>query len=86
MLNTPHNPTGAILRPEDMDELRKIVNDTEIFIHSDEVYEHLVFDGLPHTSILRHPICWKGALFLFPLGKFITVPGGSWDIVCLLQV
>jgi methionine aminotransferase len=75
MLNTPHNPTGAILRPEDMDELRKIVKDTEIFIHSDEVYEHLVFDGLPHTSILRHPDLLERSFVSFSFGKVYHCTG-----------
>ncbi|HEY4288854.1 MAG TPA: methionine aminotransferase [Puia sp.] len=75
MLNTPHNPTGAVLRPEDMDELRKIVKDTEIFIHSDEVYEHLVFDGLPHTSILRHPDLLERSFVSFSFGKVYHCTG-----------
>ena len=75
MLNTPHNPTGAILRPEDMDELRKIVKDTEIFIHSDEVYEHLVFDGLPHTSILRYPDLLERSFVSFSFGKVYHCTG-----------
>jgi methionine aminotransferase len=75
MLNTPHNPTGAILRPEDMDELRKIVTNTEIFIHSDEVYEHLVFDGLPHTSILRHPDLLERSFVSFSFGKVYHCTG-----------
>jgi methionine aminotransferase len=75
MLNTPHNPTGAILRPEDMDELRKIVKGTEIFIHSDEVYEHLVFDGLPHTSILRHPDLLERSFVSFSFGKVYHCTG-----------
>src|ERR1700742_4695108 len=53
LLNTPHNPTGSILRPADMEQLQAIVADTSILIHSDEVYEHLIFDRLPHSSILR---------------------------------
>lgn len=75
MLNTPHNPTGAILRPEDIDELRKIVKDTGIFIHSDEVYEHLVFDGLPHTSILRHPDLLERSFVSFSFGKVYHCTG-----------
>jgi methionine transaminase len=54
-LNSPHNPTGAVLRDEDMQQLRSIVQGTNIIILSDEVYEHIVFDDLPHYSILRYP-------------------------------
>ncbi len=75
MLNTPHNPTGAILRPADMEELRKIVAGTEIFIHSDEVYEHLVFDGLPHTSILRYPDLLERSFVSFSFGKVYHCTG-----------
>ncbi len=75
MLNTPHNPTGAILRPEDMEELRNIVKDTNIFIHSDEVYEHLVFDGLPHTSILRYPDLLERSFVSFSFGKVYHCTG-----------
>jgi len=75
MLNTPHNPTGAILRPEDMEELRKIVKDSGIFIHSDEVYEHLVFDGLPHTSILRYPDLLERSFVSFSFGKVYHCTG-----------
>src|SRR4029078_11600040 len=55
MLNSPHNPTGAVLNEEDISQLRSIVNDTRILIVSDEVYEHLIFDGMQHLSMLRHP-------------------------------
>ena len=75
MLNTPHNPTGAILRPEDIDELRKIVTNTEIFIHSDEVYEHLIFDGLPHSSILRYPDLLERSFVSFSFGKVYHCTG-----------
>src|SRR5260221_8593576 len=75
MLNTPHNPTGAILRPEDMEELRNIVKDTNIFIHSDEVYENLVFDGLPHTSILRYPDLLERSFVCFSFGKVYHCTG-----------
>ena len=55
MLNSPHNPTGSILVKDDIDQLQNIVKDTGIFILSDEVYEHLIFDNKPHESMLRYP-------------------------------
>ncbi|WP_163599194.1 aminotransferase class I/II-fold pyridoxal phosphate-dependent enzyme, partial [Klebsiella pneumoniae] len=55
MINSPHNPTGAVLSKEDMQALHEIVANTNIFILSDEVYEHLIFDELTHQSILRYP-------------------------------
>ena len=55
MLNSPHNPTGAVLTEEDISQLRSIVKNTRILIVSDEVYEHLIFDNMPHLSMLRYP-------------------------------
>lgn len=75
MLNTPHNPTGAILRPEDMRELQAIVAGTEIIVHSDEVYEHLIFDGLPHSSILRYPDLLERSFVSFSFGKIYHCTG-----------
>lgn len=54
LVNTPHNPTGAVFRRADLDALAGIVRDTGILVLSDEVYEHIVFDGLPHHSVLTH--------------------------------
>jgi Aspartate/tyrosine/aromatic aminotransferase len=81
MLNSPHNPTGAVLMEEDIRQLSAIVKDTNIFIVSDEVYEHLIFDNIPHQSILRYPELLKEVLFAFLSAKPITVPGGSLVIV-----
>lgn len=75
LLNTPHNPTGSILRPEDMQQLRDLVKDTDILIHSDEVYEHLVFDGLPHCSVLRHPDLLERSFVSFSFGKVYHCTG-----------
>jgi methionine aminotransferase len=55
ILNTPHNPTGSILRQSDIDELTAIVRNRDILILSDEVYEHLIYDGEAHCSISRYP-------------------------------
>jgi methionine transaminase len=75
LLNSPHNPTGAILRPEDIRELRSIVEGTEILIHSDEVYEHLIFDNIPHTSILRYPDLLERSFVSFSFGKVYHCTG-----------
>ncbi|MBS1604803.1 MAG: aminotransferase class I/II-fold pyridoxal phosphate-dependent enzyme, partial [Bacteroidetes bacterium] len=75
MLNTPHNPTGSILRSEDMEQLRSIVAGTGIFVHSDEVYEHLVFDGIPHCSILRYPDLLERSFVSFSFGKVYHCTG-----------
>src|SRR5690606_999420 len=55
IVNTPHNPSGAMLGEGDMAELASIVQDTGVWLVSDEVYEHIVFDGARHESALRYP-------------------------------
>ena len=75
MLNSPHNPTGAVLLKEDIKELRSIVKDTNIFICSDEVYEHLIFDNIPHQSILRYPDLLERSFVCFSFGKVYHCTG-----------
>ena len=75
MLNSPHNPTGAVLSGDDMEQLRKIVKGTNIFICSDEVYEHLIFDGIPHQSILRYPELLERSFVCFSFGKTYNCTG-----------
>ena len=55
LLNSPHNPTGSVLDRPDLDALADLVRGTGIVIVSDEVYEHIVFDGVRHESVSRHP-------------------------------
>lgn len=69
MINTPHNPTGAVLNASDLQELSRIVADTQILILSDEVYEHLIYDGLQHQSILRYPDLLARSFVCFSFGK-----------------
>ncbi|HEX3025434.1 MAG TPA: methionine aminotransferase [Chitinophagaceae bacterium] len=69
MINTPHNPTGAVLSENDIEELRKIVSGTKILILSDEVYEHLIFDEIKHQSILRYPDLLQRSFVCFSFGK-----------------
>ena len=75
MLNTPHNPTGAVLGTDDIKQLQSIVNDTGIFILSDEVYEHLIFDGMKHESILRYPDLYERSFVCFSFGKVYDCTG-----------
>jgi methionine aminotransferase len=75
LLNSPHNPTGAVLRPVDIEALRAIVEGTEILLHSDEVYEHLIFDGIPHESILRYPDLMERSFVSFSFGKVYHCTG-----------
>ena len=69
MINTPHNPTGAVLSETDIEQLRKIVAGTNILILSDEVYEHLIYDGIAHQSILRYPDLLARSFVCFSFGK-----------------
>lgn len=69
ILNTPHNPTGSVLSKYDIEQLRSIVKDTSIFILSDEVYEHLIFDDRQHESMLRYPDLLERSFVCFSFGK-----------------
>ena len=69
MINSPHNPTGAVLSANDIEQLRQIVTSTNIIILSDEVYEHLIFDGIQHESILKHPDLLQRSFVCFSFGK-----------------
>ena len=75
MLNSPHNPTGAVLTEEDIAELKSIVKNTRILIMSDEVYEHLIFDNMPHESILCHPDLLERSFVCFSFGKVYHCTG-----------
>lgn len=75
LLNSPHNPTGSVLRADDIQQLRSIVEGTNIFIHSDEVYEHLIFDQIPHQSILRYPDLLERSFVSFSFGKVYHCTG-----------
>ncbi|MEP7255670.1 MAG: methionine aminotransferase [Ferruginibacter sp.] len=75
MLNTPHNPTGAVLSADDIKQLQTIVKDTGIFILSDEVYEHLIFDGMKHESMLRYPDLYERSFVCFSFGKVYDCTG-----------
>jgi len=75
MLNTPHNPTGAVLSAEDITQLQSIVKGTGIFILSDEVYEHLIFDGKKHESMLRYPDLYERSFVCFSFGKVYHCTG-----------
>ncbi len=78
MINTPHNPTGSVLSSADINSLTDIVRNTDILILSDEVYEHMVYDGLTHESICRHPELASRAFMVSSFGKTYHVTG--WKI------
>ena len=78
ILNFPQNPTGAILEAADLDTLAGIVRDTPIYLLSDEVYEHIVFDGHDHQSLLRHDELWQRSFVISSFGK--TCHATGWKV------
>ncbi|MGG9970927.1 methionine aminotransferase [Ferruginibacter sp. SUN002] len=78
LINSPHNPTGSVLSKNDIEQLQNIVRDTNIFILSDEVYEHLIFDDLPHHSMLLYPDLLERSFVCFSFGKVYNCTG--WKI------
>ncbi len=69
VLNSPHNPSGTILDSDDIKALSELVENTNIIIISDEVYEHIVFDGLKHESLLRYPALAERSFVISSFGK-----------------
>ena len=78
IINSPHNPTGSVLSADDIQHLRSIVQGTNIFIVSDEVYEHIVFDNAQHQSILRYPDLYERSFVCFSFGKAYHCTG--WKV------
>jgi len=75
MINTPHNPAGTILRDVDMKRIADMLRGTDILLLSDEVYEHLVFDGEPHASVMNYPELRERAFVIFSFGKVFHTTG-----------
>jgi len=69
IINSPHNPTGAIFSGNDINALRALLEKTGLWLIADEVYEHIVFDGARHESILRHPALRARAFVISSFGK-----------------
>ena len=78
IVNTPHNPAGAVLTATDIQELIAIVKDTDLLIVSDEVYEHIIFDGVQHESMARHPELAARSFVVGSFGKTYHTTG--WKI------
>jgi len=75
VVNTPHNPTGTVWHADDMRKLEAIVRDTNALIVSDEVYEHMVYDGAPHESVARYPGLAERSFVVSSFGKTFHVTG-----------
>lgn len=78
IINTPHNPTGTVLKKEDMMELQMILEGTNIVLLSDEVYEHIVFDGITHESVAKYPKLAERAFITASFGK--TFHNTGWKM------
>ncbi|MBT8147500.1 MAG: pyridoxal phosphate-dependent aminotransferase, partial [Gammaproteobacteria bacterium] len=78
IINSPHNPCGAILTRDDLDSLTALIRDRDITVLSDEVYEHMVFDGQQHHSVLSHPELRSRSLAVFSFGK--TYHATGWKV------
>jgi methionine transaminase len=78
IINSPHNPTGSLLDTDDLAALADLVRDTDIVVLSDEVYEHIVFDGARHASVATHPELAARSIVVSSFGKTYHITG--WKI------
>lgn len=78
IINSPHNPTGTILQERDILELKQVLEKTSALVISDEVYEHVVFDGAEHLSLARDPILAERAIVISSFGKTYHTTG--WKV------
>ena len=78
LVNTPHNPTGTTWTADDMRRLASIVDGTDIVLIGDEVYEHIIFDGVRHESLLRYPDLRSRAVVISSFGKTFHTTG--WKV------
>lgn len=75
IINTPHNPSGTILEETDLLALEKLVHEKNILVLSDEVYEHLIYDGKQHQSVMRFPALFQQSMAVFSFGKTLHATG-----------
>lgn len=75
IINSPHNPSGALITRAELDQLAALIANRDIYLVSDEVYEHLVFDGVRHASVLAHEELYQRAFVVSSFGKTYHVTG-----------
>ena len=75
IVNSPHNPTGTVLEAADLEALREVTQGTDILVLSDEVYQHLVYDGRRHESVLRYPELYARSVVTMSFGKTFHATG-----------
>lgn len=81
MINTPHNPTGTTLTESDMLQLQKILDNTDVVVLSDEVYEHIIFDGADHQSVAKYPKIAERSIIVSSFGKTYHTTGWKMGYV-----
>lgn len=81
IINTPHNPTGSVLKENDMKMLIKLTHNTDIVILSDEVYEHLIFENKKHESVCLYPELAEKSIVVFSFGKTLHATGWKMGYV-----
>lgn len=82
IVNSPHNPTGSVWTADDLQALADLVRDTGIVVLSDEVYEHMVYDGVRHESVMRHPELLERSIVVSSFGK--TCHATGWKVAYAL--
>ena len=82
IVNFPHNPTGAVITPADLDELEKLVQQHNIFLLSDEVYEHIIFDGVQPISLSTRPALVARSFVISSFGKTTHTTGWKIGYCC----
>ncbi len=75
IINTPHNPTGAVLGSSDLEKLEHLITKHNLFVISDEVYEHIIFEEKTHESILKYPAIYARGIAIFSFGKTFHATG-----------
>lgn len=75
IINTPHNPSAQVLTPDDLNQLAALIRNTDIVVLSDEVYEHILFDGRPHCGMATHPELAARSVIVSSFGKTFHVTG-----------
>ena len=86
IVNFPHNPTGAVITSADLDELEKLVQQHDIFLLSDEVYEHIIFDGVQHVSLATRPALADRSFVISSFGKTTHTTGWKIGYCCAPKV
>jgi methionine aminotransferase len=78
MINTPHNPVTTVIPAKELDILAEILRSTDALVISDEVYEHMIYDGARHASLVEHPELYERGIAVFSFGK--TMHATGWRV------